>query len=172
MSKIKVEKYKAEVCPCCSQSTTYLLGLDKGSAETVQDILKAISTKGINEVHPARELNWKDDEKWKLTNLSRPRFHGLIAFVKGKKGFYCLTKKAGKFLRGEAIPRYAIISKVTGHQEGYWQTEQYQATFKELFTDSEIPYWEGAEKRMLDIIDPVERQGQQTLSFNFVLRQN
>lgn len=171
MSKLKVEKYKEEVCPCCSQSTTYLLGLDRGSAESLLDILKAISAKGINEIHPARELNWKDGEKWKLTNLSRPRFHGLIAFLPDKKGYYCLTKKAGQFLRGGYIPRYAIISKVTKHQEGYWKPQEHQVTFNELLKDSDIPYWDGAEQKIINLLDPVERSGQQTLSFNFVLRQ-
>ncbi len=169
MSKIKVEKYKEEVCPHCHQTASYLIGLDKGCAETLMQILKAVSAKGVNEIHPARELNWKDGEKWKLTNLSRNKFHGLIASV-NKKGYYCLTKKAGKFLRGESIPRYLIRSKITKHNEQYWKPEENQITFKELLNDSEMPYWDGAEKNIIDLIDPLERQGQQTLSFNFVLR--
>lgn len=176
MSKSKVEKYKPEVCPCCSQSTTYLLGLDKGSVEILLDILKFISLKGINEIHPKKETDWSENSNktWFLTNLSRPRFHGLIAYMKDKKGYYCLTKKAGQFLRGKPIPQFAVISKATGHQIGYWKELEQQITLREVLKTDELPYWEGAENRMIELIDPVERAGQQSLfsnNYNFVLRQ-
>ena len=173
MSKSKVEKYKPEVCPHCAQSTTYLLGLDKGSVEILLDILKFISAKGINELHPKKETDWATNKEktWFLTNLSRPRFHGLIAYMKNKKGYYCLTKKAGQFLRGKPIPQFAIISKATGHQIGYWKEFEHQITLRQVLRSDELPYWEGSEQRMIEYLDPIERSGQQTLSFNFVLRQ-
>ena len=176
MSKTKVEKYKAEICPCCEQSTTYLLGLDKGSVEILLDILKYISVKGVNEIHPKKETDWatKKDKTWFLTNLSRPRFHGLIAYKNDKKGFYCLTRKAGQFLRGKSIPQFAIISKTTGHQIGYWKELEHQITLKEVLKTDELPYWEANENRMIEFLDPAERTGQQSLfscNYNFVLRQ-
>ena len=177
MSKTKVEKYISEVCPHCAQSTTYLLGLDKGSVEILMDILKFISAKGINELHPKKETDWATNKEktWFLTNLSRPRFFGLIAYVKEKKGYYCLTKKAGKFLRGEDIEQYAIISKSTGHNIGYWQPEKYRINLKEILKSDELPYWEGDQQKIINIIDPIIYSGQQTLfeqkTFNFVLRQ-
>lgn len=171
MQKLKVEKYKEEVCPHCHQTASYLIGIDKGCAETLLQILQVISKKGINEIHPSREINWKDNQKWKLTNLSRNKFHGLIAPLKDKKGYYCLTKKAGKFLRGEAIPRYLIRSKITKHNEQYWKPEENLITFIELLSSSEIPIWDGAEQNIINLIDPVEQLRQQTLNFNFVLRQ-
>lgn len=140
------KKFKAKICQCCGQAENYMLGMDKGSAEIVLSILSRISEKEINEIHPSRELEMTGDKKWQITNLSRPRFHGLIAFVKDKPGYYCLTRKAGLFLKGEPIPKYAIVSKVTGHNEGYWGDET--VTLRELLTSGIT--WSGYEKQMID----------------------
>ena len=163
-----MKKYQPETCIGCHQTTTYRLGLDQGSAGIFIDIFKAICKKGINEIHPTREIEaWKDKgKKWYSTNLSRPRFHGLIAFVKDKPGYYCLTKKAGIFLRNKPVSRYAIISKAEGHQIGYWEPEVHQITLQELLKSSEIPFWEGDEQRMIDRLDPQITHGQSTL-FDF-----
>ena len=152
---MKEKKFTPEVCECCTQAKTYRLGLDKGSAKIVLAIIDAVVRKGINEIHPAREMDTSGNKKWYLTNLSRPRFHGLIAYIDDKKGYYCVTRKAGKFLRGMAIPKYAIISKVTGHQEGYWNADDEQVTIGELLK-SPIQ-WEGDYNKMLDTIDPTEQ---------------
>lgn len=150
------QKFNPEVCECCGQAKTYVLGLDKGSAKIVIAILEKIAKKGVNEIHPARELDVSGPNKWFLTNLSRPRFHGLIAYVDDKKGYYCLTRKAGKFLRGEAVPKHAVVSKVTGHQEGYWLADQERVTLRDLLND---PFqWEGDNNRMIDQIYPTEQE--------------
>jgi|GEM_PF-4052023 len=165
------EQFKPELCQCCGQTTTYRLGLDRGSVEILLEIFAGISRKGVNEIHPARELDFTGEKKWFLTNLSRPRFHGLIAYVKDKKGYYCLTRKAGKFLRGLPIAQYAIISKAEGHNIGYWMPDEYQITMKELLKSDELPYWEGDAMKVLDIIDPPERiietAGQGVLTFAY-----
>lgn len=150
-----MKEYKSDVCDHCGQSTTYLLGLDKGSVDIVLEILKAVTARGVNEVHPGREMGLDGDKKWYLTNLSRPRFHGLIAYVKDKKGYYCLTRKAGQFLRGHSIPRYAIISKSEHHQIGYWEPDKHRITLQEAIKSDEMPYWEGDVSRMIDKLDPV-----------------
>lgn len=158
------EKYQPEKCEHCGQTTTYRLGLDKGSAEIVLEILKTVIRKGCNEIHPARELELSGRKKWFLTNLSRPRFHGLIAYVRGKRGYYCLTQKAGKFLRGEPVPKYAIISKITGHQIGYWEPEKYQTTIREILRGG--VQWEGDAQRMIDYLDPPIGKTAQMRLFN------
>ena len=81
-------------------------------------IARYIRTKGINVVHPRKEMEGHSLSSNDVGNLSRARFHGLIAKVKGEKGNYLLTTKGAKFLRGEAVPKYAIISIVTGKQIG------------------------------------------------------
>jgi len=142
--------FKTDVCECCGQAKNYLLGLDKGSAKLVLAILDKIVQKGVNEVHPAREMDTTGKNKWYLTNLSRPRFHGLIAYVKGKKGYYCLTRKAGQFLRNEKVPRHAVISKVTGHQEGYFMADIETVTLSELLKEQIM--WSGEQQKVINTI--------------------
>lgn len=154
-------KFKAGMCEHCKQSTTYRLGLDKGSAEIMVTLIEAISKKGINEVHPSRELDLSGKKKWFLTNLSRPRFHGLIAFVKNKKGYYLITRKGADFLRNVAVPKYAVRSKVTGHLEGYWEPEACTVTMRQLRKSEQM--WEGDIGRMVDVIYPTESSPQQLL---------
>jgi len=148
--------YKAEVCPGCGQSTTYLLGIDRGTVDILKAIATAIRKKEINCVHPRKEMEIGHDQldyftmvrEGKLTsnhvgNLSRPRFHGLIAKIKGKDmaGNYCLTSKGARFLKGEQIPKYAIISKEAKHQIGYYDDDVHFCTIKDFLPD--VEYWEG-----------------------------
>lgn len=154
---MKIVKYKPEKCECCGQSTTYLLGLDRGSFTILRKLLDGVSQKGINQIHPTRDLTFTGREKWLVTNISRPRKHGLIAFIEEKKGYYCLTRKAGQFLRGKSIARYAIISKKEQRTLGYWEPDVFQVTAQELLKNDELPFWEGElikASEMLDIIDP------------------
>lgn len=150
----KVEKYIPEKCPCCGQTLTYLIPVDKGSVSILKAIARAILNKKINIIHPRKEMeigakttNYdlmiKDGylTSNQVGNLSRPRFHGLIAKVRGQTGNYCLTAKGGKFLKGALIPRYAIRDKATKRQIGYWMPEKYQVTIKDFSRDEE--YWEG-----------------------------
>ncbi|MCX6785949.1 MAG: hypothetical protein NTZ18_03820 [Candidatus Komeilibacteria bacterium] len=161
--------FKPTTCERCGQSENYLLGLDKGTVKIVLAMLNAISAKGKNEIHPAREMDCSGNKKWFLTNLSRPRFHGLIAYIDGKPGYYCLTRKAGQFLHGKAIPQYAIISKVTGHQEGYFEAERCLVTLRELLK-GDVPMWAGEQSRMIDYLDPVAPDNGQVKLFNFGIK--
>lgn len=129
--------YTPELCSHCNQTKTYLLGLDRGSLDIVRAIAKRIEVKGINIVHPRKEAVLTNTQ-W--CNVARPRFHGLIAAVKGQRGNFLLTRKGAKFLRNERVPRFAIVSKAEGHQIGYFEPEKYTVTASELL-DGE--YWEG-----------------------------
>jgi hypothetical protein len=152
MSKIE---YKPQVCECCHQTTTYLLPVDRGTVDILYAIATAIYNKGINVIHPRKEMEDKQTQYYdvmikmgKLTsnqvgNLSRPRFHGLIAKVRDNPGNYCLTKKGADFLKGKEIPRFAIISKSEGHQIGYFEEERYTVTIKDFNESLDSAYWEG-----------------------------
>ncbi len=130
------EEYKPDVCPHCGQAETYIIGLDQGSVDILRALYFAVIRKGLNNVHLRNEcetgrvgLDYETmiHEGMMTSNMvgnaSRPRFHGLIAHVDGEPGHYCLTNKGMKFLRGEPVPRHAIISKVEGHNIGYWHPE-------------------------------------------------
>ncbi len=150
----KQEIYTPDKCDCCGQSKTYLIPIDRGTTDILRAVARAILFKGINAIHPRKEMEIQNSQidyetmvrEGHLTsnmvgNLSRPRFHGLIAKIKGQPGNYCLTSKGARFLKGEEMAKYAIIDKTTGHQIGYWMAEKYQVKFKDFSSDEE--YWEG-----------------------------
>ena len=136
----KVE-YKPEVCDCCSQTTTYLLAVDTGTVDILKGFARCIGTKKINMAHVAKEvLAGGYITVNQRGNISRPRAHGLIAKVRGELGNYLLTTTGARFLRGEIrIPKYAIMSKVTGHQIGYYEPEKYTVGVHDMKGE----YWEG-----------------------------
>ena len=145
-----MKKFEPKRCGYCTQTEEYILTLDKGSAKIVLFLLNLIVKKGRNETHPTYEANFQGKEKWFVTNLSRPRFHGLIAYVKDKPGHYCLTRKAGKFLQNLPVSKHAIISKVTGHQEGYWNGETEMTTMRELLKEDKM--WNSEEEKMINYL--------------------
>ncbi len=135
--------YSPEKCECCGQSTTYVLAIDKGSTDIVKGVARAIEKKGINCVHVNKELVGKYLTPLQMTNMTRPRSHGLIAHVEGEgmKGNYLLTKKGMDFLKGKRVPKYAIISKTEHRQIGYHEPETLTTTIHECQGKGE--YWEG-----------------------------
>ena len=158
--------FKPEICQCCGQSKTYALAIDKGTTDTLRAISIAIGRKGINIIHPRKEMEWrsKDISQGLITsnqvgNLTKARVHGLIAKIKGQPGNYCLTTKGANFLRGGEIPRVAIIDKVIGHQIGYFNPEDDKVSIRSFVSKEE--YWEGINYTILEgrvIHDPKEIQ--------------
>jgi len=161
---MKKVNFTPDVCPHCGQTTTYLLPVDRGTVEIVKAFIMAVKFKGKNEIHPRREMEKSENEikeegltyseminngqlsSNQVGNLSRPRFHGLIAQIKEKPGFYCLTRKGADFLRGNPISRYVIVSKSEKKNIGYFPGED----IKISDFNSEDDRWEFPG---LDIID-------------------
>lgn len=143
-------KYQPEICECCNQTKTYLLAIDRGTVDIVKGISRAIGKKGENSVHLTKEVLEQGffSSHHQVGNVARPRAHGLVAKVKGEPGYYLLTSKGAKFLRGDRIPKYAIISKVEGRQIGYFEEEKNVVAIEDF--NSESDYWEGIN---YDIID-------------------
>ena len=136
--------FKAEICECCGQTKTYAVALDKGSVLILKAIAKFIGQKGINCVHPRKEMEGSMLTSNQVGNLSRPRLHGLIAHVKGEPGNYLLTKKGADFLRGVDVPKIAIVKKATNQEKkrniGYWREEEVRCTIDDFHDEV---YWEG-----------------------------
>ena len=91
MSKNKYN-FEPEICECCGQAQTYLLPIDWGTALIVKAVARAIRLKGINAIHPVKEMEvpakgWNygmaiNDGKLtsnQIGNFTRARVHGLIA---------------------------------------------------------------------------------------------
>lgn len=150
--------YEPATCECCGQTTEYMVTLSRGAATIVKAIAAAIDKKGVNVIHPTKEMEVPKDQ-WtyqravsegvltasQIGNLTRPRIHGLIAKYKDEAGNWVLTRKGGDFLRGEAVPRLAVVAKGTGdrrsHKKRYHLPDKYKCTIHEL-TKGDQPQWE------------------------------
>lgn len=147
--------FKKDACPHCGQNTTYLLPLDRGTSIIVKAIAAAVRNKGINMVHPGKEMQVLRKD-WNYTravnegvltdnqigNMTRARVHGLIARVQKEPGNWCLTSKGAKFLRGERVPQFAVIRKTTAgdrsHKEEYYEPEAYTTDVYQLAKQDEV----------------------------------
>lgn len=155
-------KFKSPKCDRCGQTTQYLLGIDRGTVEILKAIAVKIKLKKINEVHPRNEMEVSPREHVdyrdmvtlgvmtsnQVGNLSRARYHGLIAHIEGKSGSYAITGKGEAFLAGAPIERYTIIEKAKKANVGYFNPEntpssdkQHWAVITDFKPDQE--YWEG-----------------------------
>lgn len=139
-----MNNHKPTICNECGQTTTYLIAIDRGTVDIVRQIAMFIGKKGINAVHPRKEMEGSYLTSNQVGNLSRPRLHGLIAKVRGESGNYCLTKKGAEFLNGEIVPKIAIVQKANRNEErrtiGYLDGEENTCVIGD-FNKGE--YWQG-----------------------------
>ncbi len=134
-------KFTPDVCPCCTQTTNYLLAIDRGTVNIVKKIALFIGSKGINIVHPRNEMEGHGMTSNEVGNLTRARAHGLIAAVPGNPGNYCLTTKGAEFLKGAIVPQFAIRDKVSGRTTGYYDEGRALVSVHDF--DQSDEYWEG-----------------------------
>lgn len=172
MANPKRNKFEPEVCECCKQTKNYALALDRGTALIILAIYNAVRRKNENKVHIQKEMvvlasdfpSYRDmvaggfmtSIMW--SNVSRARYHGLVAFVDGGgDGEYLITKKGAKFLRGERIPRTAIIDKATGHKSHYLEPETDTITFAECMK-RETPFWDLTDIKLRELAGDSESE--------------
>ena len=136
-----------KICPECHQSTIYFLSIDRGTVQIVKQLARFIGTKGINAVHPRKEMEGRWLTSNEVGNLTRARAHGLIAKIKDKPGNYCLTTKGGMFLGGYPIKKTAIRSKIEEKTIGYLD-EDGECQIKDFNTARD--YWEGVGYEILE----------------------
>jgi len=68
--------------------------------------IKFVKRKDKNMFHPDKDLNLSRIE---YSNFQKLRFHGLIA-KSGVAGYWVITKKGGKFLRGETRTAVSVVT--------------------------------------------------------------
>lgn len=161
--------YVAEVCEHCNQAKTYLLPIDWGTALIVKAFARAIRNKGINTIHPTKEMLVRNNE-WtyqraleegvltsnQIGNFTRARVHGLLARNKEHAGNWILTRKGAAFLRGERIPKLAIIEKsrkVEGgrsHKQDYYKPEEYTVDVHSITKKGYTEPWEGIDFEIVE----------------------
>ena len=129
-------------CDCCGQTLYYEVTLSIGLADTLRVIVEEIKAKGINIVNTRKELY--DLGKITLTqynNMTHLARLGMLANVNDEVGNYCLTAKAIKFLRGEPVPKGALVKKSSSlqHSNTAFTTEE-TTTLKDIYKAG--GYWE------------------------------
>ena len=180
--------FTPEICKCCGQARTYLLPIDWGTTVILKAVAAAVRNKGINMIHPTKEMEMPSSN-WtyyaaihhgmltstQIGNMTRARVHGLIARSQKEAGNWVLTRKGAAFLRGERIPRLAVIEKTRkteggrSHKIDYFKPEENTCTVHEINTNEDIPVWEGidfdiVEGRIVVDVPPTKEQKQaQTL---------
>lgn len=186
MKKKNKYNFEPEICDCCGQAKTYLLPIDWGTAVIVKAVAAKVREKQINIVHPTKEMEvpgkaWTYDRaitegvltSTQIGNFTRARVHGLIARREGEAGNWVLTRKGAQFLRGERIPRLAVIEKSRkteggrSHKQSYFKPEEFNCTIQEIVhPGSKFPVWEGIDFDIVEgriVLDaPVKEPQQQT----------
>lgn len=155
LGKPKMVKFEPKICDHCGQSEQYAMRLDRGTAMILRSFYNAVRRLNRNKVHVQNEMAMSMSDirqgfgglKGAIDagfmsnsmehNLSRPRYHGLVAFVDKGSGEYLLTPKGAKFLRDEPVMRTVIIDKRTKKNAGYFEphgTVTYSELIKEKVT--------------------------------------
>lgn len=145
--------FEADVCDTCTQTTNYITQVDKGIALIVKAIGVAVKRKGINIIHPPKEMLAETGvsaiaaaAKGQLThsmshNLSRARNLGLIDKVPGESGNWKLTWKGIAFLKGEPVPKHVIIDKRTAEAVCFYEPAVRQITLGQALKEKDEPFW-------------------------------
>lgn len=150
--------FEPQCCPTCHQTTAYASRLNRGTVDIVQAIANFIAKKGLNAVHPMKEMLATASDgnaiervrNGRLTprqigNLGHACIHGLIAAL-SEAGTFCLTSKGAAFLRGEAVPLVALVDKATHATAGYLKNPDgsiIMSTMTDMRRRGEENYWEG-----------------------------
>jgi hypothetical protein len=152
MAKAPRPKHVPHVCEACSQTTTYAMALDRGTAHIVLAVFNAVRRLDRNRVHIDKEMvalkhDWPSYQEMieggcmtssMQHNVPRARYHGLIAFADRGSGEYLLTPKGAAFLRGEPVPKVVIVDKAKKKNAGYFEPEGI-VTWAQLVRKE--PYW-------------------------------
>jgi hypothetical protein len=86
-------------CPTCNASLKqFWHTLTPGLVSILVKAIEFVHACNRNEFHLQNDLHLTVNE---FCNLTKLRFHGLVAKVKGKPGYWLITSRGGQFLRGE-----------------------------------------------------------------------
>ncbi len=98
----------------------------------VGDLIKAIEfvkRSGKNQFHLQKDLNLSKTE---YNNFQKLRFHGLVAHVSNKVGYWLITKRGGQFLRNELEIPAAVMTfrnRVEGHSPEMTRITDFKGKF-------------------------------------------
>lgn len=88
-----------ERCPYCGANMkAFYHTLTPGIVSILVKAIQFVHARGTNEFHLQKDLHLSVNE---FSNYTKLRFHGLVAHVEGKPGYWLITSRGGQFLRGE-----------------------------------------------------------------------
>lgn len=154
--KIEIELTDEEnICPHCgAKMQAYWHKLTPGLVGALVKLRAGVDKSKVNHINPDKDLDGTPHElkKNERSNLSKLRFHGLIAKYKegGERiqGEWLITRRGFAFLRGEE----AVPSKVKTYRNKVVDHDPRLITISEVF--GEVPYFE----RLQDIeVEPGQR---------------
>lgn len=108
----------------------------------VGDLIKAIEfvKANKNEFHLQKNLNLSKNE---YNNFQKLRFHGLVAKVKDRSGYWLITKRGGHFLRGEMEIPVGVLTfrnKVVDHTEKMCKIADFKQKFPSFQSEFAFEY--------------------------------
>lgn len=137
-------------CQGCGRAMGgYEISITKGMINALRKLIKAVRDKGENSIHLSDDTKGKPYELThsEINNITRLRFHGLVAKVyegsgeskKRKSGHWLVTRRAASFIKGEmTLPRAVwifndhivdrgteeqiTIKQILGEAGNYWDT--------------------------------------------------
>lgn len=96
-------KNKKTCANCGANMKAFWHTVNSGLVGIMIKAITFIRDNGKNEFHLQDDLHLSVNE---FSNFTKLRFHGLVAHVKDKSGYWLITKRGGEFLRGEiSIPK-------------------------------------------------------------------
>lgn len=126
-----------KLCECCGHRINPRKeSLSKGLVDTLIVFGRAVKRLEKNEIHLQEEVELNKNQ---YNNFQKLRYHGLVAKVKDRTGYWLLTRNGLGFLRGEkSVPKTIYIqnNRIVEHGDDnimiydyseldgeYWQKE-------------------------------------------------
>jgi hypothetical protein len=133
MEAIKPQK-EQHSCPHCGASMqAYKHTLSSGLVSSLIKAIQFVHRVNKNEFHLQHDLTSLTKNEY--NNFQKLRFHGLVAKVDSKAGYWLITKRGGQFLRGEiAVPMHVVTfrNKVIERAEELIHIDEYRGEVPEF----------------------------------------
>lgn len=125
---------QAHHCPTCGANLkAFWHTLNPGLVSILIKAIQFVHARNKNEFHLQNDLHLSVNE---FSNFTKLRFHGLMAKVDGKPGYWLITKRGGQFLRGEiTVPLrvQTFRNQVKAHSPGVIHIDELRG---------QVPYFE------------------------------
>jgi hypothetical protein len=133
IKKIMKNQIKSKCEHCGASLQVYNHTLSSGLVSALIKSIQFVQENKKNEFHLQNDL--KNLTKNEYNNFQKLRFHGLVAKIENKAGYWLITRRGGLFLRGEiGIPHnvQTFRNKVVGHSGDITTINQFRGKVPEF----------------------------------------